>query len=394
MLVSYRFKNFQSFREQGEVTLVLNKKIPEKGWEAMSSSGQRLSTAMAILGANGAGKTAALKPLAFAHWFMLASFSASPDIPIPVEPHFSSESSPTEIEIEADDAQGVVWKYVLHVTRDRVVHEALYRKNIGFKYVFIRDWNEESSSYKVKQQGFGLTPAEARKVRPNASLISTALQYGVELAKHLASFWLVTNVNVAGRDHFRHSMILDTAKRLYEDKDVRAQVVKLLTEWDLGLKDIEIKEVELADENNAPVKVWLPLGIHQGRGGHLHALRMDLESSGTQSAFVLLPKLITVLKFGGVALIDELESDLHPHMLEPILALFANQSTNPHAAQLIFTCHTMEVLDLLQKSQVTFVEKTLCESEVYRGDEIQGLRADDNLRAKYLAGALGAVPII
>jgi len=39
----------------------------------------------------------------------------------------------------------------------------------------------------------------------------------------------------------------------------------------------------------------------------------------------------------------------------------------------------------------------LCEkhdqrSEVWRLDEVTGLRADDNLYAKYMAGALGAVP--
>ena len=101
-----------------------------------------------------------------------------------------------------------------------------------------------------------------------------------------------------------------------------------------------------------------------------------------------------ILAQGGVALIDELENDLHPHMVEPVLDLFANKSTNPHHAQIIFTCHTPEVLDLLHKAQVLFVEKTDCESVAYRGDEIEGLRSDDNLRAKYMSGALGAVPQI
>ena len=31
---------------------------------------------------------------------------------------------------------------------------------------------------------------------------------------------------------------------------------------------------------------------------------------------------------------------------------------------------------------------------VFRGDTIDGLRSDDNFRAKYMAGALGAVPQI
>ncbi len=81
-------------------------------------------------------------------------------------------------------------------------------------------------------------------------------------------------------------------------------------------------------------------------------------------------------------------------MLEPLLELFASTKTNPHKAQIIFTVHSPMILDLLQKSQVYLVEKTDCESIAYRCDTIQGLRSDDNLRAKYLAGALGAVPEI
>jgi predicted ATPase len=90
--------------------------------------------------------------------------------------------------------------------------------------------------------------------------------------------------------------------------------------------------------------------------------------------------------------IDEMESDLHPMLLEPILELFDKQSTNPNGAQILFTCHSSKVLELLQKPQVTFVEKNMCESEAFRGDDVDGLRSDDNLRSKYESGAIGAIP--
>ena len=35
-----------------------------------------------------------------------------------------------------------------------------------------------------------------------------------------------------------------------------------------------------------------------------------------------------------------------------------------------------------------------CKSEVYRLDELKGVRRDDNIYAKYMAGAYGAVPNI
>jgi hypothetical protein len=33
-----------------------------------------------------------------------------------------------------------------------------------------------------------------------------------------------------------------------------------------------------------------------------------------------------------------------------------------------------------------------CQSEAWRLDEVKGVRSDDNLYAKYMAGAYGAVP--
>ncbi|WP_411878396.1 AAA family ATPase [Polaromonas sp. YR568] len=399
MLHSYSFKNFQSFRERAHISLELNNKMPARGWETVSASGQRLTTALAVLGANGAGKTAALKPLAFAAWFMSNSFSSLPESGIPLTPHFSTNDSPTEIELEAEDSAGILWRYVLHATPTHVVHEALYRKSERFRYVFVRDWDEENKIYQVKQQEFGLAPAEARKVRPNASLISTALQYGTEVAKHIDSVNFTSNVTVMGRSTFETQQLRVASRLFFENSKLRDQMSSLLTRWDLGLKDVYVEELEVQSTASpggpaTPVKIWSAYGKHQTREGATFQLPLEFESSGTQSAFILLGRLLQILEKGGIALIDELENDLHPHMVEPMLDLFANPSTNPFKAQLIFTCHTPEVLDLLQKAQVIFVEKRDCESIAFRGDEIAGLRSDDNLRAKYMAGALGAVPRI
>ena len=111
---------------------------------------------------------------------------------------------------------------------------------------------------------------------------------------------------------------------------------------------------------------------------------------GTQIEKGILP----VLEHGGIAIIDEIDNDLHPHMLPKMLDLFKFQHTNPHNAQIIFSCHTPEILNLLKKHQVYLVEKNDLISETWRLDEVIGLRSDDNTYAKYNAGALGAIPNI
>ncbi len=103
--------------------------------------------------------------------------------------------------------------------------------------------------------------------------------------------------------------------------------------------------------------------------------------------------MLPTLAKSGVVVIDEMEADMHPDMLTTLLNLFINPEINPHNVQIIFTCHAHEVLNLLDKTQVMLVEKNENGmSEAWRLDEMQGVRRDDNLYAKYRAGAYGAVP--
>jgi uncharacterized protein len=394
MLHHYAFQNFQSFRDRTVVSMLLSQKAAENGWQAVSPAGQRVSKVMAVMGANGAGKTAVLKPLVFLHWFVVHSFAAAPDSAIPLVPHALHRAEPSEFELEGEDADGLQWRYELKATPTRVLREALYKKpGRTFSYVFVREWDDSLGGYEIKQQDFGLRPSEARKVRPNASLISTAAQYGVSTAKHLASWFLASNVTVEGRAHFASNHVQYAAEIFGQEPEIKTQMAQLLSTFDMGLSDVMVHEAELPQPDGSTRKHWVAFGLHETAKGAF-PLRMELESSGTQSAFVLLSRLLPVLRGGGVAVLDELDSDLHPHMLEPILSLFASEHTNPHRAQLVFTCHTAEVLDLLQKGQVLLVEKVDCASQGYRADEVKGLRSDDNLRAKYLAGALGAVPVL
>jgi uncharacterized protein len=396
VLHRYAFSNFQSFAETTEVSFALNGKVPPQGWQAQAQTGARLSTVMAVVGPNASGKTALLKTLPFLIWFVGESFRAPPDAPIPLQPHFSLQDEPSEFEVEAEDDEGRLWRYVLRATRQRVLHEALYLKKKQFGYVFVRDWNDRNRDYDVKQQGFGFSPTEARKVRQNASLISTAAQYGVELAQYLADSHLQTNVGAFGRVHYRQEDHLPQAAGHFAANEAqKAEMVRLLQAWDLGLKSVEIREGTVKTASGEEVKLWWPFGLHAARNGQQHELNFLQESSGTQGAFVLLSKLLPVLADGGLAVIDEFESDLHPHLLEPILELFANPATNPHRAQLLFTCHAIEVLNILHKSQVMLVEKNEHnESTAWRMDLVRGIRNDDNFYAKYMAGAYGAVPHI
>lgn len=391
MLHSYAFSNFQSFAERVEVDLTVKRNATLTDWMVDDVCGSRVSKLMAVVGHNASGKTALLKPVAFLHWFVCHSFGSSPDSGIPFSPHLVYINKPSEFEC-VFDFDGTLWRYVLHCTPQEVLHEALYQKRERFNYVFIRNWNAETKSYSVKQQGFGLAPKSAKKVRSNVSLIAWAAQYDVPLAKQIASSVVVTNVDVVGRQFFSEQAVRFAAEHFSSRPEQRLKMNRLLSTWDLGLLGVDLQEIQLESIEAPGQKAWHPFGWHS-TGNDKFRLPFFMESSGTQGAFVLLSRLLPVLEVGGLAVIDEFENDLHPHMLEPILDLFANPATNPDGAQLIFSTHAIEVLNLVEKSQVMLVEKSAdCISTAYRLDTVEGIRNDDNFYAKYMAGAYGAVP--
>lgn len=392
MLHSYRFSNHYSFRQPTDVSLVLDGRVPDTDRSIVCSTGQRLSKVLAILGANGSGKTNLLKPLAFLNWFVQESFRAPPGQPIPLTPHFFSEDQTASFEVEFD-AVGTLWRYALTATPERVLSETLHRRTARFSYVFQRTWESSRGGYDVRQQDFGFNVAEARKVGEKVSMLSAALQYQVPLAHELLRpSPIVTNIVATGRDLMGLNHVLQASQQYGANAPMALRMSELLHDWDLGLERVELRKQKIQDALGQEQEIFVPWGVHAA-DGRTADIQLAFESSGTQSAFVLLSRLLPVLDHGGVAVIDELESDLHPTMLTPILDLFLSPATNPKNAQLLFTTHATPILNELDKGQIMLVEKDEhCDSHAYRLDSVRGVRADDNLYAKYMTGTYGAVP--
>lgn len=388
------FNNFYSFAEEQELSFEVGKKPSASYYDINLESGNRINKVAAIVGANGAGKTQLLRPLAFIGTFISDSaFGTKPDDLIPFHPHLlhSNDTTSFELHFSIKDQQ---FKYLLRLNQKQVLAESLYKKTSrSFSYVFVREISKKG--YTFKQKGFGFPTAQATKVRGNVSIISAAFQQNVLNAEVLYQFFseFVFNINIRSRNHFHDSDIIEVAEYLKENSAIREQVHQTVIDFDLGIHDIEYREHRVSDDNGKEVSFPFPYAIHKCEKGQF-TLSLFEESSGTKALFVMLRRVMPVLQNGGLAILDEIDNDLHPHMLPVILDWFKHKETNPYDAQLIFTCHTPEVLNILKKHQVFMVEKESLESEAWRLDEMEGLRADDNLYAKYQAGALGAVPNI
>ena len=70
MIHSITFKNFFSFKEEGNLSLQVNENAPQTKKYFIDKSGERLSKILSVFGYNASGKTNALKPFSFLQWLI------------------------------------------------------------------------------------------------------------------------------------------------------------------------------------------------------------------------------------------------------------------------------------------------------------------------------------
>ena len=119
------------------------------------------------------------------------------------------------------------------------------------------------------------------------------------------------------------------------------------------------------------------------------------ESHGTRQFFTIFPLIYAALNSGGVAIIDELDTAIHPLLLPEIIRWFYSPERNPKDAQLWLTCQHSSLLGELSKEEIFFCQKdgTGCTS-VFGLRDIKPVRRSENYIKKYLSGEYGAVPHI
>ncbi len=405
MIHWYKFKNFYSYKDDTFVDMSLKKNSPETDYD-FTYYGKKFSKVMAVMGANASGKSNLLRPLAFLSWFCGNSFKdQEKNDPLPLYPHKLAQNEPTELEIcfslPMFKEENVMFKYSVILNTKIVLMENLKIKlgSSHFKSAFKREYKNGKYNIKVNpaydnEKAF---PADEIKLVPsNISTISYLSRKDALWAKAIDKMFntIFTNLFVHGKTSFNYRRVLQSAENYFNNPELFNIAINIIKQMDCGIIDIKLKEEEFIDSDSGDVtKKIIPYAIHDSDNGEFE-MPFILESSGTQALFSFMLPLLFALSIGGLAVMDEIDSDLHPLMVLSILSLFENKETNKHNAQIIFSCHTPEILKRLKKHHVYLVEKENSVSESWRLDDIIGLRSQDNLYSKYMTGALGGVPDI
>jgi hypothetical protein len=176
-----------------------------------------------------------------------------------------------------------------------------------------------------------------------------------------------------------------TKNKLMEDNDFKEYLMQFAKEADFNITDIKVQKMAALFGHH----------VETERGEEHYVLPEACQSVGTNRMVELESAIYNLLRCQGLLCIDEIESSLHPNLMEYLLMKFLNQQDNE--SQLIVTTHYDPILrsinDLFGKDSVWFTEKEKDgNSRLFSLVEFKGLNKLSSIHRAYMNGQFGALP--
>lgn len=413
MLIQFSVGNYRSFKNL--VTLSLEASTGDELMENtfLASDTLRLLKSVTIYGANGSGKSNIFAAFSFFQQFIYSSFNAQITSKIPVEPFRLStetEHEPSHFEVVFIH-ENIRYRYGFEVNSDKVFAEWLFTYPKGKETKLFTRENKDISVNKNKfPEG-----KEDRKdsTRQNALFLSTVAQYNGEISQKILK-WLST-VNVISGLNDQAYMNFSVTK--IKDSKFKDEILNFIKNADLNIEDFTTEPLNLTPDvmpEFLTEEVRAQLAMQASKNGvkinTIHKKydkknKMDSlvpfelavhESAGTNRLFFLAAPIIDTLINGKTLFIDEMDSRLHPLVMESLIKLFNSKDKNPNNAQLIFNAHNTLILckEYFRRDQVWFVQKDrFGVSDLYSLDDYS-VRKDSSFDTDYLLGRYGGIPLL
>jgi predicted ATPase len=413
MLIEFRVENHRSiYDEQALSMAAASDRSNDPRVREVAASDVPLLPVVAIYGANASGKSNILAALATMRHIIEKSHRLwEPDGGVVRQPFAWSDGGNKPSLYEASFvAKGVRYQYGFVLDDETILEEWLYAWPQGRKQVW---FERDESAFKFGEKLIGENQTIERITRSNSLFLSAAMQNSHKQIESVFRWFIdITLWNVptqaasaTARTHnngrYRRAILLaDPSYAEIPDNDAeREQFLNFLRAADLGIADLRIE-----GENNGQGELF-PVGM--GRVMLRHACTFDdawlplsEQSKGTQYLFAFAPKIFSTLRSGGLLIIDELESSLHPLIAAQIVRLFNDPKSNPNNAQMIFSTHDTQLLGAsfgepaLRRDQVWFCEKNPDGHTILYPLTKFRPRKDENLERGYVQGRYGAIPFI
>jgi hypothetical protein len=413
MLIEFRVENHRSLRDEVVLTLEAGRvgESSDPRPRSAAAHSEKLLPVAVIYGANASGKSNVMSALGFMRQAVLLSHRRwDPNGGVPRTSFAWGESrdrpSMFEVSFLADATR---YTYGFVVDDASVQEEWLFawpnnRKQIWFE--------REGGQFSIGGHLRGTNEPLKEVTRQNALFLSVAAQHGHrQLLPIYSWFRAISPVNIPGFGYpmFRHDYVADVFFPSEDDQamllpreepkdNLLARLRQLLRATDLGIVDVKRVDTEHEYRGRA-VKRRRVLLQHQ-EGDDQSWLDLEEESEGTKTVFRMAPAVFRTLDTGGLLLVDELESSLHPLLGLAIVQMFNSPKANPRNAQVVFTTHDTNLLGTtlgdppLRRDQVWFTEKDKeGASRLYPLTDFKP-RKSENLERGYLQGRYGSIPFL
>lgn len=420
MLIEFRVENHRSLRDEQVLTMEAGRGGDDADARPRRVKGhsERLLPVAVLYGANASGKSNVLDALGFMRDAALGSHQVwPPDGGIPRDPFAwgPKRDEPSFFEVSFI-LKPTRYQYGFVASDSRFLEEWLYAWPRGKKQAwFVRD----GQKFKFGENLKGENKLIQSVTRENALFLSSAAQHRhPRLTEVYAWFASLRTFNMRIhvilpsrsaelitpnlRDAFMYEFGHDLSLRNVFSSEESANAVmerfrSILRNADTGIVDVRLAQSESGDSprpmtprvrlkhRSSLDNAWLPLSE---------------ESRGTQSLFRLALHMVGTLERGGVLVVDELESSLHPSLAREIVRQFNDPASNPRNAQLIFTTHDTNLLGttvgepVLRRDEVWLTEKDDEGATVLYPLTDYKPRKAENLEHGYLQGRYGAIPFL
>lgn len=425
MLIEFSVENYRSIQERQTLSMVASEDeamLDSNTFPTPNSKDElRLITSAVIYGANASGKSNLLRAMQTLKRIVVDSASKMQvGTKLPIESfrlNSKYKNQPTTFEIIFIH-QDTRFEYGVVLNRERVYEEWLiaYPNERSQKW-FSREYLVESEEYKWSfgKALKGEKQSIKKLVRSNSLFLSHAAQNNHAQLTEIFQ-WFDSEFNILTPNSIFGGF---TPEICDENEIFRQQVVKLLSEADIGISDLKIEQKSYSDREKSILKQFIIkeilnnqevegeidieemhsfdiITMHQMNDSEQEVeFEMEEESDGTQRLFELAGLWLYVLQHGETLIVDELGRSLHPVLTKSLTKMFNDPEINQNNAQIIFTIHDTTLLDtqIFRQDQIWFTEKEKSATKLYSLLEFM-TREDESLQKGYLLGRYGAVPFI
>lgn len=419
MLIDFKFKNFMSFADECDFTMLANKDNSHSD-DLISFGKDRASKVRLIYGANASGKTSFINAMYFISSFIANSNMLLEKVPIQVVPFKFCDNcfnTPSEFAITFIK-DGLKYAYSFSCTREKVIDERL---DIYYSAKPTMIFNRfDTNNYEFNKDAKILNPLKERNLDNKLFLVTTA-SWNYEKTKPVVDY-LLNTITVMDIDVL-WKIYLDRIYDNTEQEEYKAFCLKILNNADISISDFKVdpkklkdvgREAEMLNKllsvatngNEEAMKTIQDTNIYSFTTFHnvkndnkdnKYPLPLNEESLGTIKMFKYSPILYYVFKEGKVLFVDEIDKSLHPLMVEYLIKMFHDKNINTNNAQLIANTHDTNLLNLgiLRRDDIWFTERNYenGKTEMYSLSDFSP-RTTENIEKAYLLGRFGAIPFI